>query len=490
MMMLSHLCAAVVAALFACPTDATSAPLALGVPLAKGTPPPPPVSLLEPGAFRVRCRGNNGYLYEPSKYEAWLFWSRFIRITHFLPATDTRSHFKFHSVAAVPGWYKARVVASGRFINEQVPGNQKISTPLLWAYGDSDDRVLFRFVEMCDGTVAIESKVSAEHLRADADNYVSTRYTSSGSLGDLQRRFYLEPLDVEPLLPPLWETMEIEAKWRISSWTFNSMMAAFVDGAAYTVGGTTYTLNVRWGGISRKYVDDYYDASGEPLAAGQHSYRHRTRSTSDPTAPGNSWAALEAASWEKDWEKVQYKSTPWRLDAVWLRREDGACRIWPPGSCPPPTDLASVVGGSPTHPANGALLVDHPGFDFTTMAVKTKVTDYRYRIELYESGAVDPSFEVSLDQLETRTHTDGFATGTKSYEAELEIVKSGFTIDDVRELFQIVKKMEADFPLRATRVSKGGIPVDNGMIPGEQGACVPVPMVSLPHDPHDFEEKE
>ena len=54
-----------------------------------------------------------------------------------------------------------------------------------------------------------------------------------------------------------------------------------------------YDLNVRWGGISRQFIDFYYDSPAHTLAKSLHSIRHRTRSTSDPRAPSNEFAELE-----------------------------------------------------------------------------------------------------------------------------------------------------------------------------------------------------
>ena len=452
-------------------------------------PPTPPVSYPPlPGTFRIRSRGNGRYLHERGinlldqrevRSQLLINYDRLISTRYNTAETNTWTHFRFYPTANT-GYYNIRVVASDRYINEDASGDMKISTRTQVM----DDDAQFKFIEYCDGTVMIYAKGSSKFLRADTntDDIVSTRYQVSSAAGDPLTRFVIEPVDVTQNLPAGFADMEIEAKWGITLSTMTSMIAGFPDNGVYTVpGGQTYTLNVRWDSRSRKYFDEYYDDATDTLASDKHSYRVRSRSVSSPLAANNNWDTLAAANWNFQWTKVQYKSTPIRLDAVWFRKETGNCKIagGNPSSTCAVTDLPTILGGSVLHPANTAVTDDHPGFNFA-MTKKTEVEDYRYRIELYAPGQSDPSFEVSLDQLETRSHSDGFTASPRTYEAELEILNTPVTASDVQELFRIVKKMEGDYNLSAKKKSKGGIPLDNAFIPGDSGTCLQVPIVAAP----------
>ena len=205
------------------------------------------------------------------------------------------------------------------------------------------------------------------------------------------------------------------------------------------------------------------------LAKSLHSIRHRTRSTSDPRAPSNEFAELEKANWDEDWQRIQYKSTPTRIGAVWFRAETGDCRISDSGGnnlCPDAhqngyTAENVLKGNYPNHPAIATLRADHTGFDPKTLARSLKVLDYRYRIELQKSNLA--VFEMSLDQVRTTTLADGMTKTT--YEAELEIVKDNFDEEDVEELFRLVKELEKKYNSKPSTKTKGGIEVPEASSP-------------------------
>ena len=152
--------------------------------------------------------------------------------------------------------------------------------------------------------------------------------------------------------PDGWENMaedripiEIEAKWETTdpsvpicngsgvpnpNATINKIIAAFPDGRTYTSpGGTTYFLNVRWKngseGISRKFVDLYYDNNERELSNGLHLLRHRKRFAQRRPRPANNCPEFfnSGSGLRFDWERVQYKSTPFRFTPVWFRPESG-----------------------------------------------------------------------------------------------------------------------------------------------------------------------
>lgn len=129
--------------------------------------------------------------------------------------------------------------------------------------------------------------------------------------------------------PDGWESMEIEAKWetadpsvpicndsvRNPNATYNKIIAAFPNGGTYSTKANTYTLSVRTDGISRKFVDIYYDNANNELSNSLHVLRHRTRYTTSPLASNNCPETLEQATLRKDEERVQYKSTPFFIYA-------------------------------------------------------------------------------------------------------------------------------------------------------------------------------
>lgn len=262
----------------------------------------------------------------------------------------------------------------------------------------------------------------------------------------------------EPVvLPTNWSEMEIEAKWEMTAEQYDELASTFADGSDWS----GFQMNVRWGGVSRKFIDVYYDSSSMTLSRDLHSLRHRTRFQSIPRATDNSPASLDAANWQEDWQRVQYKSTPCNIGATWFRVEAGDCRTTDSngdGLClsDRPLGVLSILGGAfPAHEGISLLSQDHPDFLLSDLRPILHVFDYRYRV-LFENDnrAV---YELSLDRV---LSTDLIAGGTThSFEAELEIVASDRTEQQVIELIQLAQQIQEDFNLTPSTRSKGGLTV-------------------------------
>lgn len=257
--------------------------------------------------------------------------------------------------------------------------------------------------------------------------------------------------------PNGWATMEIEAKWDATEATFNSIITAFPDGGSKY----GYNLNVRWGGVPRRYTDVYYDNPASDLFSALHVIRHRQRHrTLSTVAITDSFANLDSAGWPTlNWHKVQYKSTPTRLAAVWFRTEQGDAELTT-------VQVTSTLAGTaPTPPYTATdnpvdlLLGDHPGFDFSQLTEVLDVVQYRYRVEFLDPGSGDPLYELSLDKVVTT------APGTSpvySYSIELEALKAGSHVESsIDRLLALMLLLEEEFGLTRATQSKGGVHIDD-----------------------------
>ena len=56
--------------------------------------------------------------------------------------------------------------------------------------------------------------------------------------------------------------MEIEAKWTLEAEALDDLLAFYADGSSHH----GYVVDVRWGGIARRFVDVYYDTPDDPKA--------------------------------------------------------------------------------------------------------------------------------------------------------------------------------------------------------------------------------
>ncbi len=249
--------------------------------------------------------------------------------------------------------------------------------------------------------------------------------------------------------PPGWEVMEIEAKWDASESVFNTIIDAFPDGSQKY----GYDLNVRWSARPKRYTDLYYDNSKQDLFGALHAIRHRKRaSTSSSISITDSFSTLGNTKFGiPNWQKVQYKSTPVRLAAVWFRTEKGAQKLTS-------TQVTNTLAGSAPHPANdnpvALLSSDHPGFDLNTLDVVLKVVQFRYRVEFKDPVTGIPAFELSMDKIVT---TVPGQPSKSTYGVELEVLQN--VESNVEKLLSLALTMEAEFGLTRAVTRKGGIQV-------------------------------
>ena len=254
--------------------------------------------------------------------------------------------------------------------------------------------------------------------------------------------------------PINWKDMEVEAKWTASRHAYELIISEFQDQGS----DFGYTFKVRWSGLPKKYVDRYFETKNNALSSGLHALRHRIRYTSKPRAQNSSLSCLINASWKKDWEKIQYKSTPTRIGAVWFRKEIGGCKIWDKRDndlCPnlPTAEPINIITDSQfSHEALTFLLKDHPEINRQNLTPFMSVTDFRYRVILMDKD--NKMFELSLDHL----ISENFRTGVinRAYEAELEIIRPKPSDENLTELFRISKLIQERYELTPSTTSKGG----------------------------------
>jgi CSLREA domain-containing protein len=284
-------------------------------------------------------------------------------------------------------------------------------------------------------------------------------------------------------------SVEIEAKWNAADAalpictnnvpndvTINRIIAAFPNGGTYSTAAHTYFVNVRWTnaageGISRQFVDLYYDSDDRELSRRLHVLRHRTRSQlRNPEPVNNCPDALAAAGERFDWERVEYKATPFIFTPAWFRQESGAdCNVndrQGEDLCEERSVPDILEGRLSSHPAinyQTGLLGDHPGFyersGISAAEPFLQVVQFRYRIELCltepcsDDNAV---YELTLDQVTSTPLPAG--ASTFSVEIEVEHVETDLrTEEDVLELFAIAEQLETAFGLVPSFDSKGGV---------------------------------
>lgn len=254
--------------------------------------------------------------------------------------------------------------------------------------------------------------------------------------------------------PKNWESMEVEAKWGATRNAFERIINDFKDGAEFF----GYALNVRWSGIPRKFVDYYYDDSNESISRQLHSLRHRKRYTSKPLSPDRLFSSLVNSTWRKDWERVQYKSTPVRIGAVWFRKEVGDCRIWDRkneklcNGLPNATGSQIVTDAAIKHEAMSFMALDHPDIDRSLLKSFLIVTDFRYRVVFGKGG--NDIFEVSLDHVFSQDLRTELVN--KDFEVELEIISPNPDLAVLRELFRVAGLIQQRYDLTPSTKSKGG----------------------------------
>ncbi len=310
------------------------------------------------------------------------------------------------------------------------------------------------------------------------------------------RRLVLEPLEDRRLLtapvvdlgvhamqsdwPDSWATMEIEAKWRTTESVLETIWDDF--GAndadrAFTVADTTehYRLRVRWNGRPMRFSDTYYDDPSASLSNATHSLRHRQREQwngvdAAPDFGDDLSVLLDYPRWVGSWQKVQYKGTPQRLGAVWMRSEFGAAQL-------SPQQVAATLNGETLAVHRGDDPVanaeaDHPDLvwmDDLPLADRIddfiRVVDFRYRVQFFDRDTGEERYELSLDKVrQYRQDASGdYTIYTDFYEVELEALIDGgdnpqeHSEAELDDLFQLVAWFENGYPgLEPATVSKGG----------------------------------
>ncbi len=286
--------------------------------------------------------------------------------------------------------------------------------------------------------------------------------------------------DVEALpWPDGWETMEIEAKWTTAEATLEKIKEDFLeqDDRPFAFEGITrnYDTPVRWGGLPRRFTDVYYDSPTHDLADDLHSLRQRTCEKHDGNDPQPDFdddlsSLLDLGKWQRNWERVQYKSTPTRFGAVWFRRETGDAKL----TADQVTDtfngdtLEDHLGDDPVAHAEA----DHRGLvwlDDTPTANRVddfmRIVDFRYRIRFREPGTKTDRYELSLDKVQqwTKDAQGAYTIGETFFEVELEAIIDNkdnpqvHTEAETNELFRLVRWFENEYPtLEPSTTSKGG----------------------------------
>lgn len=255
-------------------------------------------------------------------------------------------------------------------------------------------------------------------------------------------------------LPTGWQEMEVEAKWETNRKEFEQAILELSDGSV----AFGYELNVRWSGVPRKFLDLYYDAETSPVQNATHSLRHRTRFTSNPRAESRSVSDLINSDWDRDWERIQFKSTPIRQGAVWFRREVGDCKIWDrqnQGICSGLNNQTAseiLQNSSVSHPATTFMSKEHPTLDQSNLEPVLSITDFRYRVEFKKNDKA--VLEASMDHL----FAENLQTGEIEfdYEIELELITDSPTEEDMKELFRVANLLQNKYSLIPSTKSKSG----------------------------------
>lgn len=250
-------------------------------------------------------------------------------------------------------------------------------------------------------------------------------------------------------VPENWDQLEVEAKWVADEDKIQEIKDTFVDGTQMY----DFNVKVRWKGKEKVFVDRYYDNENNDLSNNGHVLRSRT--------------VYKDA--KKEWSKVQYKSTPSRVGAVWFRNEKGGCftshskKSRRGDRCYSENKKAKdiIKAKNPEyleHAAIKFMLEEHADFYDYDIKKKFEITDKRYRI-VFEDDFNNPVFEISLDSYEKENaETEEI---TEHYEVELEILCAGTSEETLTKLFSVAEKLENDFSLIASEMTKSDISIDN-----------------------------
>lgn len=310
-------------------------------------------------------------------------------------------------------------------------------------YHDSSKTVINDALFALNGQSDDEGPINYD-IYAAFNRVIDGEYRYGTGVGNVTINFF------DPISDSTWPddlNVEIESKWMMDESTYQSIVSSFRDGS--TKYG--YDVNVRWGGIPKKYVDVYYDNNSRDLKKASHSIRHRQRYKASSSLPSNpNLSQLNAASWRLDWDRVQYKSTPEIISPVWFR-DEVTTNVSNSSQA-----HAIVYGNNTSSSAYRRLKEDHPGYSFSSMKPRAYVYDYRYRVELKKNG-ID-LFEISLDRVKVRYLVDGTSNTWKTVsfvECELENLKSNPSPSDITTMYYLSQKFENEFNLTPSVSAKG-----------------------------------
>lgn len=293
--------------------------------------------------------------------------------------------------------------------------------------------------------------------------------------------------------PENWRDLEIEAKWGADRATFLALHEKFSTIEEF--GG--YKLNVRWRGRPRVFIDTYYDVSQDGrfvLREHMHNLRHRRRYDHKdrrnwdwkPADEGlfDFFDSTRDTTWDEEWHRLQYKTQPSRIKAIWFRNEVGACKLYDnegKGLCDgfegdenSTEAYKKALTGEKPHPAMTVLAQDHAGLAINPDEhAVIHVIDFRFRVEFIrveepENEGDDLKeivvYELSLDHLKNTNLITGVIQ--EDFEAELELVKPDkdegrvLVNSDLSGLFDLVGAIEAEFKdLTMSTTTKGGVAV-------------------------------
>jgi hypothetical protein len=267
------------------------------------------------------------------------------------------------------------------------------------------------------------------------------------------------------LWPANWRTNEIEAKWTANEETLHKIVGLFPDDEVdQEINGTSYFVDIRWKGLPRRFTDFYYDTNDGALADELHVLRHRQRhewnKAGTPPAFDDAIADLiDYTEWERSWEKVQYKSTPSRLGAVWFRQEYGGTKL-------DRAQVAATLAGEQLSEVSlrddpvRAVQLEHGNIEWRQVSARLKNVAFRYRVRLEDPVDGRELFELSLDKVHSCTKgvSGDFTDCREFYEVEVESLLA--TETNIQELFSLSNWLAENYPnLVPSTQSKGRVEV-------------------------------
>ena len=164
------------------------------------------------------------------------------------------------------------------------------------------------------------------------------------------------------------------------------------------------------------------------------------------------------------WEKVQYKSSPSRLGAVWFREEYGGTKL-------NRAQVAATLAGEHLSEVSERddpvreVQLDHPNIGWQQLRATLKNVAFRYRIRLADPRHGQELFELSLDKVHscTKDVSGDFTNCRQFYEVEVESLLA--TEANIQELFGLSSWLEENYPnLVPSTQSKGRVEIPDNVM--------------------------